>query len=110
MVGKQPKCLDLQDVYAVSYTHLLAGECDLLTMMLQSAGASLFNEDGTTNIAKNDTLKKVIDTYCKMKDSGVLQEVNNWDEYTGTMLNSEVAGVINGCWIMGCLLYTSRCV
>ena len=37
-----------------------AGECDLLTMMLQSAGASLFNEDGTTNIAKNDTLKKVI--------------------------------------------------
>ncbi len=79
----------------------LAGECDLLTMMLQSAGASLFNEDGTTNIAKNDTLKKVIDTYCKMKDSGVLQEVNNWDEYTGTMLNSEVAGVINGCWIMG---------
>ena len=79
----------------------LAGECDLLTMMLQSAGASLFNEDGTTNIAKNDTLKKVIDTYCKMKDSGVLQEVKNWDEYTGSMLNSEVAGVINGCWIMG---------
>ena len=79
----------------------LAGECDLLTMMLQSAGASLFNEDGTTNIAKNDTLKKVIDTYCKMKDSGVLQEVNNWDEYTGSMLDSEVAGVINGCWIMG---------
>ena len=73
----------------------------MLTMMLQSAGASLFNEDGTTNIAKNDTLKKVIDTYCKMKDSGVLQEVNNWDEYTGSMLNSEVAGVINGCWIMG---------
>ena len=29
-------------------------------------------KDGTTNIAKNDTLKKVIDTYCKMKDSGVL--------------------------------------
>lgn len=61
----------------------------------------MFNEDGTTNIAKNDTLKKVIDTYCKMKDSGVLQEVNNWDEYTGSMLDSEVAGVINGCWIMG---------
>lgn len=36
-----------------------------------------------------------------MKDSGVLQEVNNWDEYTGSMVNSEVAGVINGCWIMG---------
>ena len=70
-------------------------------MMLQSAGASLFNEDGTTNIAKNDTLKKVIDTYCQMKDSGVLQEVNTWDEYTGSMVNSEVAGVINGCWIMG---------
>ena len=67
-----------------------AGECDLLTMMLQSAGASLFNEDGTTNIAKNDTLKKVIDTYCKMKDSGVLQEVNNWDEYTGVVNETDL--------------------
>ena len=78
-----------------------SGGSEIVIEMLQSAGASLFNEDGTTNIAKNDTLKKVIDTYCKMKDSGVLQEVNNWDEYTGSMLNSEVAGVINGCWIMG---------
>ena len=49
----------------------------------------------------DDYIKVLIDTYCKMKDSGVLQEVNNWDEYTGSMLNSEVAGVINGCWIMG---------
>lgn len=77
-----------------------AGECDLLTMMLQSAGASLFNEDGTTNISDNEVLKEVIETYSKMKEAGVLQEVNNWDEYSGSMINGEVAGVINGCWIM----------
>ena len=33
-----------------------AGECDLLTMMLQSAGASLFNEDGTNEYCKKMTL------------------------------------------------------
>uniref|UniRef100_UPI000A544BAC extracellular solute-binding protein n=1 Tax=Clostridium sp. NkU-1 TaxID=1095009 RepID=UPI000A544BAC len=27
-------------------------------------------------------------------------EVNDWDQYVGTMTNSTVAGTINGCWIM----------
>ena len=78
-----------------------AGECDLLTMMLQSAGASFFNEDGTTNIVNNEVLVEVIETYKAMKDAGVLLEVNNWDEYVSSIINGEVAGVINGCWIMG---------
>ena len=40
-----------------------AGECDLIMMMLQSAGSSLFNEDGTANIVNNDVLKDVAETY-----------------------------------------------
>ena len=35
-----------------------AGECDLIMMMLQSAGSSLFNEDGTANIVDNVCIKK----------------------------------------------------
>ena len=69
--------------------------------MLQSAGSSLFNEDGTANITSNDTLKVVMETYKKLKESGVLVEVNSWDEYVASFVNGDVAGTINGCWIMG---------
>ncbi|MDE6905919.1 MAG: extracellular solute-binding protein [Lachnospiraceae bacterium] len=77
-----------------------AGECDLIMMMMQSAGASLFNEDGTANILGNDTLKIVMETYKKLKDEGVLIEVNSWDEYVSSLTSGTVAGTINGCWIM----------
>lgn len=77
-----------------------AGECDLIMMMMQSAGASLFKEDGTANIVGNDTLKTVMETYKKLKDEGVLVEVNSWDEYVGSIVSGDVAGTINGCWIM----------
>ena len=77
-----------------------AGECDLIMMMMQSAGSSLFNEDGSANIVDNDTLKIVMETYKQLKDSGVLIEVNSWDEYVGSLVSGDVAGTINGCWIM----------
>jgi lactose/L-arabinose transport system substrate-binding protein len=77
-----------------------AGECDLIMMMLQSAGSSLFNEDGTANIVGNDTLAAVMETYKALKDSGVLVEVNSWDEYVGSFVSGDVAGTVNGCWIM----------
>lgn len=77
-----------------------AGECDLIMMMFQSAGSSLFNEDGTANIVNNDTLKAVMETYKALKDSGVLVEVNSWDEYVGSFVSGDVAGTVNGCWIM----------
>lgn len=77
-----------------------AGECDLLMMMLQSAGASLFNEDGTANMVNNDVLKAVMEQYAALKTEGVLIEVNSWDEYVASIVNGDVAGTINGCWIM----------
>ena len=77
-----------------------AGECDLLMMMMQSAGASLFNEDGTANMVNNETLKVVMDQYAELKKEGILIEVNSWDEYVASIVNGDVAGTINGCWIM----------
>ena len=77
-----------------------AGECDLLMMMMQSAGASLFNEDGTANMVNNDVLKVVMEQYATLKKEGILIEVNSWDEYVASIVNGDVAGTINGCWIM----------
>lgn len=79
----------------------LAGESDLITMMMQSAGASLFDKDGNPDIANNATLKNVVATYAELIKSGVLIHVNAWDQYISTLTGSTVAGTINGCWIMG---------
>jgi lactose/L-arabinose transport system substrate-binding protein len=77
-----------------------AGESDLIMMMLQSAGASLFDKDGNPTITDNETLLEVMNVYAELVKSGVLVEVNDWDQYIGTLTNSTVAGTINGCWIL----------
>ena len=92
-----------KDVLAKTGCPLLscvAGESDVITMMLQSAGASLFDAEGNPSMVNNDVLKEVMATYAELVKAGILVEVNDWDQYIGTLNNSTVAGTINGCWIM----------
>ena len=77
-----------------------AGEPDLVMIMLQSAGASLFNEDKTPNIAGNEVLKQVLTIFAELVTKGIYAEVTGWNEYVGSMTNSDVVGTINGCWIL----------
>src|SRR5690606_28991303 len=93
-----------KDVLAKTGKPLLsgqAGSADIPMMMLQSAGASIFDKDGKPTIAGNDELTKAIDLYTELVKSGVLVEVNSWDEYIGTFVNGSVGGTINGIWIVG---------
>jgi len=93
-----------KDVLAKTDKPLLSGQAgssDLIMMMLQSAGASLFDAEGKPTITDNDALMKSIDVYAELVKSGVLTEVNSWDEYIGTLVNSTVGGTINGVWILG---------
>jgi len=86
--------------YALDSTE--AGEPDLIMMMLQSAGASLFDDKGKPTIKDNAALKKVIQTYTTMAKSGVLAVTDdNWDEYIKSFNSGKTAGAVNGCWIMG---------
>ena len=78
-----------------------AGSSDMIMMLLQSAGASLFDDEGNPTIADNAALTAAIDTYAKLVEAGVYLEVNSWDEYIGSFVNGSVAGTINGVWIMG---------
>ena len=93
-----------EDVLAKTGQPLLsgqAGSADIPMMMLQSAGASLFDDDGNPTIVDNEALEAAIDVYTQLVDAGVLIEVNSWDEYIGTIVNSNVGGTINGIWIVG---------
>jgi len=92
-----------KDVYeetGQSLVSVQAASSDLIYQMLQSAGVSTWNEDGTINFTENEVLKQCVEIYKEMADSHVMQIVNSWDEYIGTFTSGKVGGVINGCWIM----------
>ena len=79
----------------------MAGSSDTIMMMLQSAGASLFDDKGNPTISGNQALLKAISVYQELVQTGVFVQVNSWDEYVGSFVNGNVAGTINGVWIMG---------
>jgi|ASRN01.1.fsa_nt_gi lactose/L-arabinose transport system substrate-binding protein len=78
----------------------LAGESDVIVMMLQSAGGSFFDENGDPFIVGNEVLETVAEQYLELVEAGVLIEVNDWDQYIASFNNGTVAGTINGAWIM----------
>ncbi len=81
-----------------------AGAVDTVLIMMQSCGASMFNEDGSVNFTNSDVCKTVLEYYKTMVQEGILIEVNTWDEYCGTLSNGSVVGTINGCWILGTIM------
>ena len=93
-----------KDVLAKTGHPLLSGQAgssDMIMMMLQSAGASLFDDEGMPTISDNEALLTAIEKYQQLVDAGIFLEVNSWDEYLGTFVNGSVAGTINGIWIVG---------
>ncbi len=93
-----------EDVLAKTGKPLLSGQAgssDMIMMMLQSAGASLFDAEGNPTIADNAVLEEAIKVYTELVKSGVFVEVNSWDEYISTFVNGSVGGLINGVWIVG---------
>lgn len=80
-----------------------SGSSDQIMMMLQSADASLFDDSGKPTITGNQPLIDSIDIYSQMVKEGIFLEVNSWDEYVATLVNGEVAGTIQGVWIVGTL-------
>ena len=96
-----------KDVKAKTGAYMLSGQADgpdQIMIMLQSAGASLFDEDGKPAMTDNDALKECIDIYKTMVDEGVYLEVNKWDDYVTSITKGTVCGVINGNWITATIM------
>jgi len=73
---------------------------DLIYMMLQAEGASMF-KDGKPYFAENQTLIDVVETIIKMQKEGVLLLANDWSGYVDKgIVGDQVAGVMNGNCIM----------
>ena len=76
----------------------------LLMTMLQSAGTWMFDPNGEVYIAENAVLKEIVEVYIELVESGVLVQVNEWDQYISSFNRGTVAGTINGCWIIGSIV------
>lgn len=81
-----------------------AGAPDIIMMMMQSCGNSLFNKDGSVNIEGNDILKQCMEIYSSMVKDGTILEVTDGDQYIASLNNGSVASTINGCWIMASII------
>ena len=84
------------------------GEPDLLNMILQSAGISVFDEDGKISLVNNDGLKEAMNVYMDLINAGILQEQTDWSGYQGSINNGTVVGTINGSWICATITSTDQ--
>ncbi len=61
----------------------------------------MFDDEGDVFIKDNAVLREVISNYVEMVKSGVVVQVNDWEQYITSFNRGTVAGTINGCWIIG---------
>ncbi len=84
------------------------GEPDLLNMILQSAGVSVFDENGNIALEGNEGLKEGMNVYMELVQKGILQEQTDWSGYQGSINNGTVVGTINGSWICATIMSTDQ--
>lgn len=82
------------------------GEPDLLNMILQSAGISVFDSNGKIALTNNDNLKVAMNVYMTLVQEGILQEQTDWSGYQGSINGGSVVGTINGSWITATIMST----
>jgi lactose/L-arabinose transport system substrate-binding protein len=77
---------------------------DFVMVMLQSASTWLFDPQGKTYINNNPVLKRSVELFIEMTQSGVMLLAADWNEYIATLNNSRAASTIQGCWIIGSIV------
>ena len=91
---------DVKEKTGYSLFSTLAKSSDLVMQMVQSAGGTIWNEEGMPFFVGNEIMLKSIETYKELFETGVMATTNSWDEYVSTFTTGKTCGVINGCWIM----------
>ncbi len=96
-----------EDIYAKTGKYLLSGTSDsvvIITIMLQSCGANLFDEEGNAWIEGNPVVELATDLYIEMIEKNVYLPVNSWDEYIGSITKANVVGTMQGNWMTGTIM------
>lgn len=77
-------------------------DANFTNMMMQSAGASYFDEEGNANLYENEVLRKSLEIKKQLVDAGIMALVESWDQYIAAFTAEDGAakGVMSGCWIL----------
>lgn len=92
--------IDVKEKTGCSLISTHASSTDLINQMLQSAGKTVWNEDGTPNFVNNNILKQAFSIYVKMVKTGVMNPAETWDDYIKSFNSGETCTAMNGCWIL----------
>lgn len=77
-----------------------AGSSDMIMMMLQSAGANLFDDQGSTSSTTRRSTPRSRPTRGSSRRTSSSRSTRG-TKYVGEFINGNIAGVINGVWIAG---------
>lgn len=99
---------DVKDKTGMPMLTNVQGEPDLLNMIMQSAGISVFDENGKVAFVGNDGIKEAMLVYNELVETGVLQEQTDWSGYQGSINTGSVVGTINGSWICATIMSTDQ--
>ncbi|MBN2795914.1 MAG: extracellular solute-binding protein [Clostridia bacterium] len=93
-----------QDVKDKTGTAMLAfdpNDGGLMRIMMQSAGAWYFDEEGNPNLANNPALEDAVRVYKEIAGSNFIKPTSGWGEWVGAFNSGDTASVITGVWITG---------
>lgn len=96
-----------EDVYNKTGKYMMSGTSDsvvVITIMLQSCGANLFDEEGNAFIVGNEAVERATDLYIEMIEKNIYLPLNSWDEYIGSITKGNVVGVMQGNWMTGTIM------
>ncbi|WP_312712329.1 ABC transporter substrate-binding protein [Proteiniclasticum ruminis] len=70
----------------------------LVRTMMQSAGTWYTNEEGKLDLIGNEKLEKILATYNKLMESGIVNQHTDWAQFVGAVNEGKAATVPTGCW------------
>jgi lactose/L-arabinose transport system substrate-binding protein len=73
----------------------------LVRVMLQSAGAWYFDEEGKPFLEGNEALKASLAAYSKIINSDATMKTSGWAEWVGAINSGSAASISTGVWITG---------
>jgi len=82
----------------VSMLTLDPSDFGLVRTMMQSSGTWYTDETGKLDLVGNENLEKILATYQKLMESGIVNQHTDWAQFVGAVNEGKATTVPTGCW------------
>ena len=91
---------NVKEKTGTSMLQITSGDLTLMKILMQSAGTWYVKDDNVTlNIKGNPVMKRALETYKALMDSGIILTLPNWDAQVQAIQDSKLATIVDGSWI-----------